>query len=142
MRVFVCPLGVLAELVVVALAVAYVAWSLFGRQRFAVRFSNVELLDKVAPSRAGWRRHVVSGLFLLALAVMVVAVARPQTGSTVSPAPTVAGSHGSCSQYSTSRGAVRASSRANSSRGSVFTSAFLRTTGTGTTIANRSGGPS
>ena len=73
---FVSPLWLLAELVVVALAAAYVAWSLFGRQRFAVRFSNVELLDKVAPSRAGWRRHVVSGVFLLALAVMVVAVAR------------------------------------------------------------------
>ncbi|MBP7595266.1 MAG: VWA domain-containing protein [Candidatus Microthrix subdominans] len=80
---FVSPWWLLAELVVVALAAAYVAWSLFGRQRFAVRFSNVELLDKVAPSRAGWRRHVVSGVFLLALAVMVVAVARPQTEVTV-----------------------------------------------------------
>ena len=80
---FVSPAWLLAELVVVALAVAYVAWSLFGRQRFAVRYSNVELLDKVAPRRAGWRRHVVSGLFLLALTVMVVAVARPQAEVTV-----------------------------------------------------------
>ena len=80
---FVSPAWLLAELIVVALAVAYVAWSLLGRQRFAVRYSNVELLDKVAPRRAGWRRHVVSGLFLLALAVMVVAVARPQTEVTV-----------------------------------------------------------
>ncbi|MEZ5380694.1 MAG: VWA domain-containing protein [Microthrixaceae bacterium] len=80
---FVSPAWLLAELIVVALAVGYVAWSIFGRRRFAVRFSNAELLDKVAPSRAGWRRHVVSGVFLVALALMVVALARPQTKVTV-----------------------------------------------------------
>ena len=80
---FLSPGWLFAELIVLALAVAYVAWSLVGKQRFAVRYSNVELLDKVAPKRAGWRRHVVSGLFLVALALMVVALARPQTDVTV-----------------------------------------------------------
>lgn len=75
---FLSPGWLFAELIVLALAVAYVAWSLVGKQRFAVRYSNVELLDKVAPKRAGWRRHVVSGLFLVALALMVVALARPK----------------------------------------------------------------
>ncbi|MCB1028891.1 MAG: VWA domain-containing protein [Microthrixaceae bacterium] len=80
---FLSPGWLFAELIVLALAGAYAAWSLLGKQRFAVRYSNVELLDKVAPKRAGWRRHVVSGLFLVALAVMVVALARPQSEVTV-----------------------------------------------------------
>ena len=51
------------------------------------------------------------------------------------------GLHGSCSQYSTSRGADSESTRSNTSAGSVLTFSFCRTTGTGTTIAKFSGGP-
>ena len=43
-----------------------------------MRFSNLDLLDKVAPRRPGWKRHVVAGGYLLALGVLVVAVAQPQ----------------------------------------------------------------
>ena len=38
---FLSPGWLFAELIVLALAVAYVAWSLVGKQRFAVRYSNV-----------------------------------------------------------------------------------------------------
>jgi hypothetical protein len=51
------------------------------------------------------------------------------------------GLHGSCSQYSTSRGAPRVSTLANTSRGRVLTWASRTTTGTGTTSAKPAGGP-
>ena len=64
-------------LVVVALlAVGYVV-VLRWRQRATVRFTQIELLDQVAPRRPTWRRHVVAVLQLLGLAVAVVAIARP-----------------------------------------------------------------
>ena len=49
------------------------------RQRYAVRFTNVGLLDQVAPKRPGWRRHLPALLLLLALAGMVGAFAQPFT---------------------------------------------------------------
>lgn len=62
---------------VAAMAAVYVAVQ-FRRTTYALRFSNIELLDKVAPRRPAWRRHVVAGGYLLALAALVVAVAQPQ----------------------------------------------------------------
>ncbi|PZG02464.1 VWA domain-containing protein [Micromonospora deserti] len=47
------------------------------RSRYAVRFTNLRLLDKVAPQRPAWRRHVPAGLFLAMLALLVVGFARP-----------------------------------------------------------------
>ncbi len=58
------------------LAAAYVAFQ-FRRPRYAVRFTNVELLDKVAPDRPGWRRHVPALVLLAALGALVLSVARP-----------------------------------------------------------------
>jgi len=49
----------------------------FRSSKFALRFTNLELLDSVAPNRARWRRHVVAAAFMVALAAMVVALARP-----------------------------------------------------------------
>jgi Ca-activated chloride channel family protein len=73
---FLSPGRLLLLLVVVALAVVYVV---FQRRRstYAVRFTNLELLESVAPRRPGWRRHVTAVLQLLALAVLVVAFAQP-----------------------------------------------------------------
>lgn len=62
--------------VVAALAVAYIV-VLRWRKTATVRFTQVDLLDRVAPSRPKWRRHVVAVLQLLGLAVAVIAVARP-----------------------------------------------------------------
>jgi Ca-activated chloride channel homolog len=73
---FLAP-GRLWLLVLVAgLALSYVA-VLRWRQAATVRFTQVDLLDKVAPKRPRWRRHVVAGLQLLGLGCAVVAVARP-----------------------------------------------------------------
>lgn len=59
------------------LLVAYLVLQWRRRSTFTVRFTNVELLDSVAPRRPGWRRHVVALVFLASLAVLVVALARP-----------------------------------------------------------------
>lgn len=63
-------------LFVLGLALAYV---LVQRQRrqYAVRFTNVDLLASVAPSRPGWRRHLAAACLLVALVLIVMAFARP-----------------------------------------------------------------
>ncbi|MCU1370012.1 MAG: von Willebrand factor type [Ilumatobacteraceae bacterium] len=63
-------------LAVAALAVSYL---IMARRRttYAVRFTNLDLLDSVAPKRPGYRRHVPAVLMLLALAGMVAAFAKP-----------------------------------------------------------------
>src|SRR5690349_17548848 len=62
---------------VVALAVAYVV-AQRRRSRYAVRFTNLKLLDRVAPKRPGWRRHLPAGAFLAMLGLLVVGFAQPQ----------------------------------------------------------------
>ncbi len=64
-------------LAVAALAAAYLWVQVRGRRKAAIRFTNLELLASVAPRRPGWQRHVGAGLLALALAGMVVALARP-----------------------------------------------------------------
>lgn len=63
-------------LVVVALVGLYVGLQ-FTKPRYTVRFSNLELLDKVAPKRPGWRRHLAAGCFVVAIALLVVSFAQP-----------------------------------------------------------------
>ena len=73
---FLAPTRLYGLLAVLALVVAYAVLALV-RQRYAVRFTNLALLDQVAPRRPGWRRHVVAAVFLLAIAASVVAWAQP-----------------------------------------------------------------
>lgn len=61
---------------VAGLAAAYL-WRQRHRRQYAVRFTNLALLDVVAPRRPGWRRHVSAAAFVLALTSLVVAFARP-----------------------------------------------------------------
>lgn len=53
-----------------------------GSRRGAFRYSDLAVLRRSGAARTGRRRHVLTGLRLLALVAMVVAFARPQTGVT------------------------------------------------------------
>ncbi len=47
------------------------------RRRQAARFANPALVPNLVPSSPGWRRHVPAALALVALALLVVGIARP-----------------------------------------------------------------
>jgi Ca-activated chloride channel family protein len=73
---FLSPWRLLLLFVVLALALVYVAFQ-WRRSKYAVRFTNLDLLSSVAPKRPGWRRHITAAVQLLALAALVLAFARP-----------------------------------------------------------------
>ena len=50
-----------------------------------VRFTQIEMLDQIAPKRPGWRRHAVAGVQLAALTIGVIGAAQPVERSTVRP---------------------------------------------------------
>jgi Ca-activated chloride channel family protein len=64
-------------LTVAAVGMAYLLLQL-RRTRYALRFTNLHLLARLAPTRPSWRRHVPAGLFLIMLFLLVVGFARPQ----------------------------------------------------------------
>lgn len=74
-------------LTLLVLPAAVAAWLLAERRRmrYAVRFTNVDLLAAVAARRRSraWRRYVPPAVFLLALACCSVALARPHVTRTV-----------------------------------------------------------
>ncbi|RBQ19961.1 VWA domain-containing protein [Spongiactinospora rosea] len=73
---FLSPVWLLLLLPALGLGGVYVVMYL-RRSRYAVRFTNLDLLDKVVPRRAGWRRHVPAALFGLMLVALVAGFARP-----------------------------------------------------------------
>jgi Ca-activated chloride channel homolog len=72
----IAPLRLWLLLGAAALAVGYVLVQL-RRRTYTVRFTNLALLDQVAPKRPGWRRHLPAAVFLVALATLVVGFAQP-----------------------------------------------------------------
>jgi Ca-activated chloride channel family protein len=68
-------------LALVLLAVAAGVWVLAERRRmrYAVRFTNVDVLAGVVSGRS-WRRFVPPSLFALSLALLLVSLARPEVG--------------------------------------------------------------
>jgi Ca-activated chloride channel family protein len=70
-------------LVVVAALVAVYVWAQSRRPRYTVRFTNLALVESVAPRRPGWQRHAASLAFSVGLALLVVAFAHPQRSQKV-----------------------------------------------------------
>lgn len=63
-------------LLLVPLVGAYV-FAQFQRREYTVRFTNLSLLDQVAPHRPDVRRHVPAALFTVSLGVLITAMALP-----------------------------------------------------------------
>jgi Ca-activated chloride channel family protein len=74
---FIWPTALLLLVVVAGLAVLYVL-AQRRRNRYALRYANLSLVREAIGKGPGWRRHVPPVLFILALAFMGIAVARPQ----------------------------------------------------------------
>jgi Ca-activated chloride channel family protein len=49
------------------------------RRRFAANYSMLGFAQEAASRQLGWRRHLPAALFLAGLAILLIAVARPQT---------------------------------------------------------------
>ncbi len=64
-------------LLLLPLLVLLYAWLLRRRKKLAVRYASISLVKEAMAGRAGWRRHVPPALFLLAMALLLVAAARP-----------------------------------------------------------------
>jgi len=73
---FAAPARLGLLLVVAGLAVSYIV-AQRRRPRYAVRFTNLELLDVVAPDRPGFRRHLPAVALLASTIAMVLGLARP-----------------------------------------------------------------
>lgn len=79
---FEAPWWLLLLVAVAALVAGYVVL-LRRRQRDVVRFTNLELLDRVAPKRPGRLRHLPIAALITALAVLTIALAGPQAEARV-----------------------------------------------------------
>jgi Ca-activated chloride channel homolog len=80
---FLAPWRLLLLVVPLALLAAYVVIQR-RRTRYAMRFTNVALLDKVAPDKPGWRRHIAAAGLVAGLVFASMAAARPALASTQS----------------------------------------------------------
>ena len=70
--------GLLWTLLLVPVALATYLLAQRRRSRYTVRFTNLDLLANVVSAKPGWRRHVPPAFYLLALAALLVSLARPQ----------------------------------------------------------------
>ncbi len=64
-------------LLLIPLIVGIYIWILRRRRRFAVRYSSLSLIREALPKRSRWRQHVPFALFLLAMVMLIVSMARP-----------------------------------------------------------------
>jgi Ca-activated chloride channel family protein len=80
--VFLWP-GMLYLLGLVPLLIGVYIWMLRRKRRFTVRYSSLALVREALPRHSFWRRHLPFALFLLALAGLIIAMARPAAIVTV-----------------------------------------------------------
>ncbi len=66
-------------LAAVPVLVALYVWSQRRRQRYALRYASLSMVKQALGRGPGIRRHVPPALYLLAVAFMIVALARPIT---------------------------------------------------------------
>ena len=74
---FVWPF-VLIALVAIPAAIVWYVRQQRGRAQARAAFAQPQVLASAMPRRPGWRRHAPMLVFLIALAVLIVAAARPQ----------------------------------------------------------------
>ncbi|MEO8286193.1 MAG: VWA domain-containing protein [Chloroflexota bacterium] len=67
-----------AGLLLVPIFIAAYLWMQQRRRDMVARYGNFGLLQGASSRRLGVRRHIPPGLFLLALTILIVALARPQ----------------------------------------------------------------
>ena len=72
------PLFLLGLVAIPLLALWYLGHERRGRSGREA-FATPAMIPSVAPARPGWRRHLPVALYTLALAALIVALARPQT---------------------------------------------------------------
>ncbi|HWC81512.1 MAG TPA: VWA domain-containing protein [Pseudonocardiaceae bacterium] len=73
---FTAPMWFLLLVFVAALAGGYLLVQRMRRRR-AMRFTNLSLLDRIAPKGPGWWKHVPAAVLLVALLLLTVALAGP-----------------------------------------------------------------
>jgi Ca-activated chloride channel homolog len=73
---FTAPLWFLLLPLVAALVVGYL-WVQRRRRRHTLRFANLAMLERVAPTQPGWPRHLPLVLLLVALVLLSVGLAGP-----------------------------------------------------------------
>jgi len=64
-------------LLLLPLLVLWYWWLLQRRRKLSASFSSLSIIKQAAAGQATWRRHIPPALFLLALAAMLFAAARP-----------------------------------------------------------------
>ena len=57
-------------------------WRTYAKRSATIRYSNLDLLKNLPQPSRYWPRHLQFGLRLLAIALVIVALARPQSGHT------------------------------------------------------------
>jgi Ca-activated chloride channel family protein len=77
---FLAPWRLVLLIVPAALLAAYVIMQR-RRTQYAMRFTNVDLLDSVAPDKPGWRRHLAAAGLVAGLVFASMAAARPALAS-------------------------------------------------------------
>jgi Ca-activated chloride channel homolog len=70
--------GLLWTLLLVPVALAAYLLAQRRRSRYTVRFTNLDLLANLVSAKPGWRRHLPPAFYLLALAALLISLARPQ----------------------------------------------------------------